>query len=205
MAVPTGYLITTKNLDGILSAIQRASVPQKFTYEFLKQLGFASSGDRGVVSVLKSLRFLDDSGVPLDRYKRYRDATQSGAVLAEALRDAFQDVFALNENANELTVAQIKGLFSRLTDKGETVVDKMATSFKALADRADFVAPPAVLDAESSVPEEEGSSDRQENDLPETLLAGLKLHHDIHVHLPVSDQVGVYNAIFRALRQNFST
>ena len=36
MALPTAYLTSTKNLDGILSAIQTAQAPPRFTLSFLE-------------------------------------------------------------------------------------------------------------------------------------------------------------------------
>lgn len=208
MAAPTAYLTTIKNLDGILSAIQRAGVPKKFTYDFLKQLGFPSSGDRPVIAVLKALRFLDDGGVPLDRYKRYRDTSQSRAVMAEALRDTYADAFTINESAYQMSVQDLRGLFARLTGKSESVTEKMAITFKALSDRADFDAPPATPGLQTLPPaaEEEDAAPEEQQPLadPGVVKTTLRLHHDIHIHLPESREVAVYDAIFRALRQNFS-
>ena len=39
MALPTSYLTSTRNLDAILSAIQTAQAPPKFTQGFLGQYG----------------------------------------------------------------------------------------------------------------------------------------------------------------------
>jgi hypothetical protein len=59
MAVPSAYLTTTKNAAAILAAMQRAGVPERFTFEFLKQLGFGSSSDRAMIAVLKALGFFE--------------------------------------------------------------------------------------------------------------------------------------------------
>jgi hypothetical protein len=88
MAVPTTYLTSTKHLAEILQGVQKASVPPKFTYEFLKQLGFPSSSDRPVIGLLKAMRFVDEAGVPLDRYRRYKDTTNGRRVMAEGVRAA---------------------------------------------------------------------------------------------------------------------
>jgi Family of unknown function (DUF5343) len=91
--VLAAYMLSVKNLPSIFEAIRTAGVLDRFTHSFLKQLGFASSTDRAVISVMRSLRFLDDSSVPTDRYKRYRDTSLSRVVMAEALRDAYSDPF----------------------------------------------------------------------------------------------------------------
>jgi hypothetical protein len=138
VAVPTTYLISTKNLDSILDKLRRAGVPAKLTTDFLKQLGFASSGDRPIIPLFKALGFLNGSGEPTERYLQFRDERHSGRVLAEALREAYSDVFELDEVAHTLSPQELKGIFSRVTGKHEDVVEKMATTFKALSARAEF-------------------------------------------------------------------
>jgi hypothetical protein len=210
MAVPTSYLKSTKNLAGILGALQKAGVPPKFTYDFLKTLGYPSSNDRSLIPVLKSLRFIDQSGIPLDRYKRFRDSGQSRAVMAEGMRDAYSDVFAVDQDAQNMSTQDLQGAFARLSGKSDSVAEKMATTFKALATHADFAASPstngdsallqgarlAILDP---APEPQEDVERR----PLRPLQPLQLHHDIHVHLPPGGDVDVYDAIFRALQQNF--
>ncbi len=82
MALPTAYLTTVKNLEGILNAIQGAQAPEKFTQKFLESLEFKGNSDRLIINVLKSLRFLDDGGKPTLRYFAYLDQSQSARVLA---------------------------------------------------------------------------------------------------------------------------
>jgi hypothetical protein len=43
MTVPTAYMTSFNKVPNILEAVRKAGVPERFTYEFLKQLGFASS------------------------------------------------------------------------------------------------------------------------------------------------------------------
>lgn len=204
MSVPTAYLTTAKNVRDIFAAMQRAGVPKRVTYDFLKQLGFASSGDRPVIAVLKALRFLDDSGVPTDRYRRFKDPAQAPGVLAEAMRDAYADVFTVDQSANSRTTNDLKGIFARLSDKGDSVNTKMATTFKTLADMADFAAPPTtapVAPTKEPVGDELSERDPIAQREPGR-AAGVVVHHDIHVHLPVTTEIAVYDAIFRSLREN---
>jgi hypothetical protein len=202
MAVPTSYLTSTKNLDGILEAIAKAGVPQKFTYDFLKKLGFPSSADRPLIAVLKALGFLDVSGVPLDRYRRFRDPNLAGAATAEGMREAYADVFAVDQNPQDMTNEQLKGVFSRISGKSDSVAEKMAMTFKALAKHSNFDAP--VVDREP-VPDGSAASLPDGTEAPADAVGvlGMNLRHDIHIHLPVSTEIEVYDAIFRALRQSF--
>ena len=62
MALPTAYLTSTKNVEGIFNAIQSAKAPPTFTQRFLEDLGFKGNADRLIVNVLKALGFLSADG-----------------------------------------------------------------------------------------------------------------------------------------------
>jgi hypothetical protein len=208
MAVPSAYLTKANAAAPILAAIQKAGIPERFTYDFLqKQLGFTSSADRPMIPVLKALRFLDDAGVPLERYRRYRDPAHSKAVLAEAVRDAYADVFAGDQKANERNTTQLKGVFARISGKGDAVAQKMAATFKALAEQADFDAlpgdphQPAVTPAPAVEERDEAPAGQEAPPSSDGRMA-IALRHDIHIHLPESTDIAVYDAIFRSIRNN---
>jgi Family of unknown function (DUF5343) len=206
MAVPQSYLNSAKNVSTIFDAIKTAGVPDRFTHEFLKQLGFQSSNDRAVIPVMKALRFLDDNSAPTDRYKRFRDPSISGVVMAEALRDAYSDVFTINEKAHEQASTALVGTFKRITGKGDAVSVKMATTFKALTGLADWSGASVAVPGRDDAPPTEQADDEDTPGVPTppalATVGGFPLHHDIHIHLPASTDVKVYDAIFRSLREH---
>src|ERR1700733_15019087 len=104
MALTNAYLVTTRNLEGFLNAIKSARAPERFTNSFLTQLDYSSSNDRLFIGLLKALGFLDENGVPTARYFDFLDQGRSGFVLAEAIREAYEDLFAVNKRANEMTI-----------------------------------------------------------------------------------------------------
>lgn len=202
MAEDLPYMLSVKNLDGILEKIRTAGTPPKFSHEFLKtSLGFSSSGDRAVIKVLRQLGFLSADGVPTARYNEFRQAHTSGRALALGLREGWAPVFLADQNAHTKTSSQLKEIFKNVSGKAEAVAEKMATTFKALASKGDFTAigpsGVAALPADRTA-EEEGAEAEDEVRKPKGRLA---LHHDIHLHLPPSSDVSVYTAIFRALRE----
>ena len=208
MALPSSYFTSTKNLPAILDQIQRAQVPSKFTYDHLKQMGFPSSNDRPIIPILKALGFLDPSGTPQERYRRFKGTpADAKRVMAEGIRDAYTDVFAIDESAHALSADELKGIFGRLSGKSEAVTDKMALTFRALVEQANFSAP-AVDEAQEEGQQEDEENQRDQNGgRPSNEEGGrragtLALRHDVHVHLPVSDDIKVYDAIFRSLREN---
>ncbi len=225
MALTNAYLVTTKNLDAFLKSIQSAKAPDRFTNKFLTQLDFGSSNDRLLIGVLKALRFIDDNGVPTQRYFDFLDQGQSGRVLAEGIRDAYSDLFNVNKNAQNMAVDEVRNKLKTLTlgQKSDKVVSLMANTFKALSDLADWKTAPPVV-ASVPTPPPGGAAERPESRTktpsippnapppsgpPTTLQPGgdagsrpLELHYDIQIHLPESRDAAVYEAIFAALRKH---
>ncbi|MGH3118797.1 MAG: DUF5343 domain-containing protein [Gaiellales bacterium] len=202
MAIPNAYLTVAGNIKPILEDIGKAGVPPKFTYDFLKQLGHPSSANRPVIGVLKAIGFLSDNGTPTDRYRRFKDPNQAGAAMAEGIREAYADVFTVDQQAHSRNATELTGIFARLSDKGQAVNKKMASTFKVLVELADFGAPvvPQTLNGEAPAgPPDRPAEEPKETARPAGVMA---LRHDVHVHLPVTTDIKVYDAIFRALREN---
>ncbi|WP_143317371.1 DUF5343 domain-containing protein [Cellulosimicrobium sp. KWT-B] len=201
MVVPTSYLTSTKNIPAIFSAIQKASVPEAFTYEFLKQLGFASSAARPVIPVMKAIGLLDQAGRPTQLYRDYKDPSVSKATMATALRNGYGDIFAIDTEAHNRSTSELSGLFSRVTDKGESVNSKMALTFKSLAELADFDSTPSAI-ARPPEPTVDTENPAPPASAPASKIGTVSLRHDVHVHLPLSTDIAVYDAIFRSLKAN---
>lgn len=213
MALPTAYLATFKNAGDILSAMQGAQAPERFTAKFLESLGFASSNDRSMTNVLKALGFLDDNGVPQRRYHEYLDQTQSEAILAAGIRDAYADLFRVNKSAQSMSASEVKNKMKTLSEGqfSDRVLTQMAGTFTTLAKHADFSANAAEVQArretpgdalESDAPEPEQASvrDRTKPSGPSTRLGDLV--YNINIHLPESRDPAVYNALFRSLKEH---
>jgi hypothetical protein len=213
MAVPKTYLTSTKNLEDILTAMQQAQAPKQFSTSFLHGLGFKSSADRLVIGMLKSLGFLAPGGAPTSRYFEFLDQTQSGRVLAEAMREAYGDLFELNTSAQTMSRDEIKNKLKTLTQGqfSDDVLGKMATTFVALAAEADFDAvepahPPAEgEEPEAPAPPDTGTGQKDVSGQPVPIvkndavrLGGLV--YNIQIQLPESRDPAVYDALFRSLR-----
>jgi hypothetical protein len=189
------YMPSAKNLSAILDKIRGAGTPPKFTHEFLKStLGFASSGDRGVIQVLKALGFLGSDSTPTTRYNQFRAETGKSRALADGLQEGWSELFLADQKAHEKSVSDLSGMFKSVTGKGDSAAEKMATTFKRLTEKADWSAPLAVpSEPEPTAHEERDSSGLRRRDLT--------LNQDVHIHLPPTSDVAVYTAIFRALRE----
>ncbi|HTM44380.1 MAG TPA: DUF5343 domain-containing protein [Polyangiaceae bacterium] len=134
------YMTSTKNLAAIMQRIVEGAAPPKFGSGHLKRMGFKSSNDQGVVGVLRGLEFVDDSGAPTARYHAYRDRVRSRAVLGQALREAYPEIFQLNETPSQADRAEIVGLIRSTLNAEDRRAGMIAMTFFALLALAD-VAP----------------------------------------------------------------
>lgn len=151
MSVDVPYLVTNRRLPELFGKIQSAAVPNRLSFEFLKKLGFASSNDRAFPSLLKKLGFVDPSGAPTDRYRTYRNPKEAPAVLAQAIRELYSELFAVDENVHKQSREHVRGVISRVTGMEEKYVNLAASTFRALCDLADFNSMP-IIPGESSAP-----------------------------------------------------
>lgn len=201
MNIDVPYMPSVKNLHKILDAVQHAAVPDNFTYEFLKDLGFSSSNDRSILKIFKYLGFLDASGRPQSSYRDFVDHTKTKHVLAERIQAAYDDLYASNKKAHEKSVNNLKGWFKSKTGKGDAVAEKMASTFKSLAQYADFT---KAKKAAAPPPKEEISvEEKQEAPQIPTITGESKfgLVYRLEIHLPDTQNIETYRAIFRALRE----
>lgn len=205
------YMVSVNNLHKILDSIQRAGAPEVFHLDFLKDLGFASSNDRAAIKVLKYLGLLDESGHPLAPYREFMNHNRAKQVLATRMRIAFDDLFTADRNANTKSVESLKGWFKTKTGAGDAVAQKLASTFRSLATYADFSAP---LEEQSSpepsaATQATGAKQRDESQTKlELPLSGVGAHksqiglvYRFEIHLPDTQNVDTYRAIFRALRE----
>jgi hypothetical protein len=219
LALPKSYLTSVKNLGAILAAIQQAKAPERFTVRFLESLDFKGTADRLIIGVLKSLGFLDDQGKPTQRYFAFLDQTQSAAVLADGIREAYADLFAVNINAQNLSKSDLINKFKTLSQGSlsESVLEKMALTFQSLVKLADFSAAPKKRQevAEEGVDEEEPAiKEPNEGDDQLSIVKRSRergsgvarslggLHYNIQIILPETRDPQVYDALFRSLREH---
>ena len=202
MSLPTQYLTSTKNLKGIMTAIQAAKAPKKFTFGFLEGLNYKSSSDRLVIGVLKAIGFLNSNGEPTDRYFKYLDQTQAGRVLAEGIEEAYADLYKVNKDAHELSRPDLKNKLKTLTQgqMSDSVLEKMAMTFTALCELADFSAPPKMEVSGSPELVEPVPVTVESRPREAVSLGGLV--YNIQLILPDSRDQAVYDAFFKSLKEH---
>lgn len=197
------YMATYGRIDHIIKKIKEAKTPERFTNDFLKEVILAKgSNDRAFISLSKRCGLLNQDSTPTERYKRLRSTNPkvSKNAMAEAIKIGYSDLYKLNEYAHKLSETELEGLLLQLTgdEKGSKKVNNIIKTFIALKKHADFDIDKQVNDSQD---EEEDSS---EDSIPESnkTINGLGLSYQINLILPKTDDIAVFNAIFKSLREN---
>lgn len=205
MSLTSSYLTSTKNFEGIMNSILGARAPERFTNKFLEDLGYKSSNDRLITGVLKSLGLLGDTGEPTQRYYDFLDQTQSKKIIAIGIQEAYEDLFNLNRDAQNLSQEEVKNKLKTLTQgqKGDKVIESMARTFKTLCEYADWtdISNPVV----NSTPKPVVTIEKNEGNSPiktEPHSKEMNLHYNIQIHLPETTNMAVYDAIFQSLKKH---
>lgn len=139
MSLTMSYLTSVKNVESIFNSIIGAKAPERFTTKFLEDLGFKSSTDRLFIGMLKALGFLDEGGQPTQRYYEFLDQSQSKRIVAMGIEEAYEDLFNLNRNAQNMSNDDVKNKLKTLTQgqKSDRVIEQMAMTFRSLCSYAD--------------------------------------------------------------------
>ncbi len=192
------YMLSCNKIPFIIEKLQSAAKPEKFTQEFLKQLGFSSSNDRALVPLFKKLDFIMEDGVPTVYYDQLRDKTLYKQVLAQQIKFLYADLFTINTKIYEDSDENIKGAISRVTGENSNLVTRIFSTFKVLCSIADFT---------QNLPTKTvtNNTEKTENiaDIPNVITQKTaSFHYDIQIHLPATTDISVYNAIFKSLKEN---
>ncbi len=212
MALPDTYTVKAGSIPDYFEAILNAEAPDRFSQKFLAGLEFKSTNDRLLIGILKELGFIDTDAVPTKRYYEFLDRAQAPKVLAEGIREAYSDLFAVNKEAHNLTVDEAKNKLRTLYAgaKKDGLIGRIARTFVALCEYADFSAVPRKTEepknGKNGGEEKEDSSNETDREKinkktsPTVSLDSLQYH--INIVLPETKEQAVYDAIFKSLRDH---
>lgn len=195
------YVNAYGNIGKALKKIKEAQVPSRFTQDFLAtKLGLKGGSARPLIPFLKRTGLLGSDGVPTDRYKRFRNQGQSGKAAAEALREAYQALYEINEFIHDASDEDLMGVVVQATGLEPTsgTTRAIVASFKALKDFA-------ILEPDGDQEEEDTGEEAKDNEGEGervVLKKGLGLSYTINLNLPSTSDIAVFDAIFKSLKEN---
>lgn len=205
------YLNTYKNVGKLFEKIHAAKRPEALTNRFLYDtLGLKSTNDRPLITLLKTLGFLDGSGKPTPAYDALKAEKKIAAqAIAQGIRRGYAPLFEANEKANELGREQLKGLVAQVAGTDISTTNKIVGTLSSLLGLADFSENGSQPNEEEETVEE-GTDETQEGDETDAGIGALKFggmnhqfHYNIQVHLPANGSEETYMNIFNALRKVF--
>lgn len=192
------YMISNNKIGPIITKIQQAARPPKFTQEVLKNLGFTSTNDRAFIPLFKKLGFLLDDGTPSALYDQLKDATSTSTILGVQIKSLYADLYAINTEIHKAPEAEIKGAISRVTGKDADGVGRIYNTFKTLCGLATF----DIIQAAAIPAEKEETPSETTTNIPVVTPRTNEFHYNIQIHLPATNDISVYNAIFKSLKDN---
>ncbi len=202
MALSEAYTLATGRLPEVFAKIRDGQAPDQFSVQLLKDWGFTSSNDRAAIPILKAIGFLSPDGKPTSVYHDYRDHSRSKAIMAQAIRSAYSDIFLIKAHPTEADKGAVQGKFKSFHNVSDNVANLMTKTFFALLGLADLNANSSnSAPASPVVKVDEAPPDQNKKHTEAAPHVGApSLHYNIQIHLPATKDVEVYNAIFKSLR-----
>lgn len=203
MALPTTYTQEFKRLGEFFNKIRDAQAPDKFTNQLLLDWGYKSNNHRPFIPILKALGFLTADGTPTQRYREYRNHAASKAIMGEAIKEAYSDIFLIKEKPTNADKPLIEGKFKSYHNASDTVASLMSKTFFALLELADLNESNKLGTKKQDEPKDNIPEEKTEtSSVKQKLHSNVGLHYNIQIHLPATKDVEVYNAIFKSLKDH---
>ena len=199
------YLQAYGNIKKALDKITTAAVPPKFTQDFLATtLNLPGGGARPVIPYLKRAGFLTSDGTPTDLYKQFRNQSLRGAAAAKAMRNAYGSLYTANEYVHDASEKDLKGLIVQVTglEESSKLIPAMLGSFKTLKEFADFTASTDISVDQHGDDEGEDMGSHGQRAASDQPSNNIRLGYTIHLNLPATTDIAVFNAIFKSLKEH---
>ena len=202
------YMNAYGNVAKILNKIKEAKTPERFSQDYLGTvLGFSGGSARPFISLAKRIGLLNTDGTPTDLYNQFRNPAQSEQAMAAMVRRGYPELYKRNEHTDALDEPGLTGLVVEVTglEEASKTLRAIVQTFLALASFANFELNPVDQVDDDGIGGEE-APDQQVTDAGSTgskgQLGQLRFSHNIYINLPDTDDVEVFNAIFKALKDN---
>jgi hypothetical protein len=204
------FIVSNNKIEPLLSRIRTATKPERLTMDLLTTWGFPSSNDRAMPRLLRALGFLTESSQPTAQYDRLRDPRDYRRALGDSIRATYADLFSIDPNIHKAPDDDVRAAMSRITGKDIETVKRYFSTFKTLVSLADLepLAPNAPLPTSAPSVEVPAPPSPPAPASQHVGQAGFvqprksEYHYNIQIHLPVTTDITVYNAIFKSLRDN---
>lgn len=194
------YTLKPSSLEDFLQKMPERPEPKNVSQTYFKNLGYTSSNDWVMCSVLRFIGFVEDNKVT-ERFKNYRDTQKSRSVMTEAIRESYSGLLEISDNPCAIDDTSLENFFRTATGRGGRTLSATASTFRILCKFADFGAAPVTPTPTPLVPTPALSPTPRGIRLP-TTPEGFKLDVSIRIELPITQDADVYDKIFKSLRKH---
>lgn len=130
------YSTVAGKIPELLRKIKGIGVPSKVDQAWLKTIGYTSSNDPSLITVLKFIDFVDaTSSVPTEKWKRHRS---NDSALAEGIKLGYKELFDLYPDAPRRGKNDLVSFFKSKSTAGDQAIKKTIATFNNLCELADF-------------------------------------------------------------------
>ncbi len=210
MAENPPYLVSPGTLKTAFEKIKSASTPPRVTGDFVETvIGIKGGSGRALIPFLKRIGLVGSDGSPTELYNHFRNPTLSAKSASQAFRIGFKSLYEFNEYIHKAKDEDVKGAIIQSTglEPESRVVQAIFGTFKTLKAYCDFEAA-EVKSTKPEVPAPVKDEPRKE-DMGSVPMhgkvnkhSGINLSYTINLNLPATDDVRVFDAIFRSLKEN---
>lgn len=194
------YTTNSAKIKPLFEKVKTSGRPTKVTLKTLKAWGFKSTNDHPLLAILKYIGFVDSSGVPTPKWSSYRSGKTGQAVLAQAIRSSYPELFQLYPDANQKDNEALQDFFStHTTSVGSSTLNYIVSTFRALCDIADFKS----ITTDTSLDEQSTSNAKGPASATEiSRTAGFVVNVNIQLTLPATENASIYENLFSAMKKH---
>lgn len=195
------YTVGTGTFKKALEGIITAERPDKFTRNYMETiLNLRGGAAQSVPPLLKKMQFLASDGSPTPLYSKFKTEGGRSQAAFEGLRNAFGELFKRNEYVYRADESVIKDSLVEITGlkRNDPIIRLMYTTFDVIKS---FVNTDPTRNQDINI-EDSGSTTEQTPLKHEPQKIKLGLSYQINIVLPETENVAVFNAIFKSLRDN---
>ncbi|OQW73935.1 MAG: hypothetical protein BVN32_13320 [Proteobacteria bacterium ST_bin14] len=186
-----------------LELIIPAERPDKFGANYMETILKLSGGSaRSVPPLLKKMQFIGADGAPTLLYSKFKTDGGRSQAAYEGIKHAFSELFRRNEYIHKADEGGVKDTIVEITGlkRSDPIVRLMYQTFDALRG--------FIHGDVSSVSEQSNANsptiDHNISPGASSRLSGgtLGISYNINIVLPETENIAVFNAIFRSLNEN---
>jgi hypothetical protein len=190
------YTPNPASVRRFFQVIQDLGTPPKITQKYLPTIGFKSSNDRYLISILKFLGFIDETGVPTTKWNEYKNKSKATSVMALTVKSAYDELFETYPDAEVRGKETVQNFFASKWGASATVSGLMEQTFRQLCGLADFGA------AKVTEPEEKGTITKEEPVATRVGAIPVTINVNIQLQLPATKDEAIYDSLFSALKKH---